>query len=133
VDIPEKIVTELLLQAGKDSGPLPVRGNLNGAKFQTTAVKFHGKWRLYLNTDMRTRSGLDNGDRAEVELAFDPDPPQDMMPEKLAKALAQNTKAKIAFEKLIPSRRKDIIRYLNALKTQESLDRNVKKVMKQLK
>ncbi len=72
VDIPEKIVTELLRKAGKASGPLPVRGDLNGAKFQTSAVKFRGKWRLYLNTELRTRSGIDTGDQAEVELASTP-------------------------------------------------------------
>lgn len=132
VDIPENIVTELVQQAGKVSGPLPVRGDLNGSKFQTTAVKFRGKWRLYLNAELRARSGIDTGDQAKVELAFDPSPPEDVLPGKLAQALARNAKAKIAFEQLIPSRRKDIIRYLNSLKTEESLDRNIKKVMKQL-
>jgi hypothetical protein len=128
VDIPGEIATELWRQAGKQSGPL--RGDLNGAKFQTTAVKYRGKWRLYLNTNMRTRSGIETGDEVAVELAFDFNPPEFAMPEKLAQALAQNTNAKNAFEQLIPSRQKDIIRYLNSLKTEESLDRNIKKVMK---
>lgn len=132
VDIPEKIIGELLHQAGKESGPLPVRGDLNGAKFQTTAVKFRDKWRLYLNAQMRTRSGVETGDRAEVKLAFDPSPPEDEMLEKLERALSQNIIAKAAFEQLVPWRRKDIIRYSNSLKTEEDLDRNIKKVMKQL-
>ncbi len=55
------------------------------------------------------------------------------MPEKLMQALNENAKAKITFEQLIPSWRKDILRYLNSLKTEESLDRNIKRVIKQLK
>ncbi len=133
VDIPEKIAAELLEQASKEKGSVLVRGDLNGDKFQTTAVKFRGKWRLYLNTDMRTRSGIETGDQAKVKLAFDPDPPKYPMPKKLTQVLAQNPKAKAAFEQLIPSHQKDIIRYLNSLKTEESLDRNVKKVLNQLK
>lgn len=133
MDIPEEIVTELLRRASKERGPLPVRGVLNGSNFRTTAVKFRSKWRLYLNADMRARSGIDTGDHAEVELAFDPEPLEYVMPEKLAQALARNSKAQMTFEQLTPSRRKDIIRYLNSLKTEESLDRNIKKVMKQLK
>ena len=37
------------------------------------------------------------------------------------------------FKKLTPSRQKDILKYLNYLKSEEALQRNIKKVIDQLK
>ncbi|MBI4043525.1 MAG: YdeI/OmpD-associated family protein [Candidatus Diapherotrites archaeon] len=52
------------------------------------------------------------------------------MPPALARALSRNARVKRAFEGLAPSRQKEILQYLYALKTQESLERNVKKVIR---
>jgi uncharacterized protein YdeI (YjbR/CyaY-like superfamily) len=51
------------------------------------------------------------------------------MPKELVKALRQDAKAKQFFEKLTPSRQKEIIRYLGSLKTEEALSRNIKKLI----
>lgn len=127
------MMAELLKQAAKSNGPVPVRGRLHGAAFQQTVVKFRRKWRLYLNGELRARAGVDSGDMVEVQLALDPKPPVTPMPAKLAVALAKDVKAGAAFEALTPSRRKDIIAYLSNLKTEEALARNIKKVLQQLK
>lgn len=117
----------LLKQADSEKGPIPVKGRANGAGFQTTIVKLRGKWRLYLNGEMRRQAGIDTGDKASVELAYDPKPPA----VDIALALDKNRKAKIAFAKLTPSRQKEIFRYLNWLKTEETLDRNIKKLIEE--
>jgi uncharacterized protein YdeI (YjbR/CyaY-like superfamily) len=49
------------------------------------------------------------------------------MPPKFAAALARDSRARAAFENLTPSHRKDILNYLNWLKTDEALERNIKK------
>jgi uncharacterized protein YdeI (YjbR/CyaY-like superfamily) len=54
------------------------------------------------------------------------------MPAKFAYALSKNKKAKKAFEKLAPSHRKEILLYLNHLKTEESLHHNIERAIRQL-
>jgi uncharacterized protein YdeI (YjbR/CyaY-like superfamily) len=43
--------------------------------------------------------------------------------------LAKNKKVKTVFDSLSPSRQKEIIRYINFLKTEASVDRNISKVI----
>ena len=130
--LPAKVLKETFKQAGKDKGAIPVRGTLNGKKFIQNLVKYSGKWRLYLNTPMRKAAGIDVGDMANVQIEFDPTPRLLTTHPQLAKALGLNKNAKMAFEKLPPSYQKEIIRYINNLKTKESVERNVKKAIQHL-
>lgn len=52
-----------------------------------------------------------------------------LIPQKLEAALKKNKKAQQAFSQLSPSRQKEILRYINFLKTEESLDRNIKRAI----
>lgn len=132
VGVPKPVLDELLRQAGRTKGPVPVRGTLNGKPFTQTVVKYQGAWRLYLNTQMRRDAGIDVGDTAHVSLTFDPKPRKVPMHPALTRALARNAKAKAAFANLAPSRRKEILRYLGSMKTEVSVVRNVEKVIRQL-
>jgi len=132
VGLPEDILNALFKQADKNKGPISVRGRLNGKSFRQTLVKYRGAWRLYLNTPMRQEAGIDVGDDASVEIEFDPEPRTVTAQPKFIDALSKNRGAKAAFEKLRPSRQKEILRYLNSLKTEESLFRNIEKVIQQL-
>lgn len=132
VGVPEDVLHALFEQAGRSRGPIPVRGTLNGKRFLQTLVKYQGEWRLYLNTQMRQEAGIDVGDEATVAIEFDPEPRIVPIHPKLARALSKNTEAKAAFEKLAPSRQKEIQRYLNSMKTEESLVRNIEKVIQYL-
>jgi hypothetical protein len=130
--LPSKVLKTLFVEAGKDKGPIPVRGTLNGKKFTQTLVKYSGKWRLYLNTPMRKAAGIDVGDTGTVKIAFDPTPRTLTMHPKLKLALEENKEALLVFEKLTPSYQKEIIRYINALKSEESVDRNITKAIQHL-
>ncbi|NOT48605.1 MAG: DUF1905 domain-containing protein [Acidobacteria bacterium] len=132
VDPPEDVLTALFEQAGKSKGPIPVCGNLNGAAFIQTLVKYAGKWRLYINGPMLADSGLKVGDTAKVEIAFDPRPRKVPMPALFRKALQNNAAAGKAFKDLTASRQKEILRYLGSLKTEKSLLRNVETIARQL-
>jgi bacteriocin resistance YdeI/OmpD-like protein/uncharacterized protein DUF1905 len=132
VGIPEDMLQSIFEQAGRAKGPIPVRGTINGKPFLQTLVKYRGLWRLYINGIIREAAGIDVGDDAHIRLAFDPTPRIEPMPPRLEEALARDKRAKAAFEKLIPSRQKEILRYLNSMKTEESLDRNIERVMKLL-
>ena len=109
----------------KDAG-----GTLNGHKFTQTLVKFKGRWRLYLNTPMRKAAGMDVGDMALVTLSFDSAERITPIHPKLKLALQINNSAKKVFDRLSPSRQKEIKRYINNLKTEISVDRNVDRAIK---
>lgn len=123
---------EIFKQAGKDRGAIPVKGTIDGHPFLQNLVKYSGKWLLYLNTPMRKAAGKDVGDTAVFELSFDPEPRVTDMPAALQTALNKNKKAKATFEQLSPSYRKEIMRYINNLKTEESINRNVAKAINHL-
>jgi hypothetical protein len=126
---PIKVLNELFKEAQKDKGPIPIKGILNDKPFIQTLVKYSGKWRLYLNGPMREAAGIDVGDMADITIAFDPVPRTIEMHSKLASALVKNKKAMKIFDALVPSLQKEIIRYINHLKTEDSIDRNVKKAI----
>jgi hypothetical protein len=132
VNVPERVLKELFKQAGKTRGPIPVKGKLNGKPFTQTIVKFRGAWRLYLNTPMRKAAGIDEGDMAHFEINFDSKPRLTPMHPELKALLSKNKKAKEVFEKLSPYRQKEISRYLNNLKSDESVKKNIVRVMEHL-
>jgi hypothetical protein len=130
VKVPDPVVRKLLRDIKKAAGPIPVKGKLNGQPFVATVVKFRGLWRLYVNTPMRRAANLEVGDRADVELQVDKSTRKVPFPRKFTLALARNRKAKAAFEKLRPSRQNEILRYLNNLKQEETLIRNIVKLVR---
>jgi hypothetical protein len=132
VDPPGDVLDAVFEQAGRSTGAIPVCGRLNGAAYLQTLVKYVGAWRLYINGEMLKASGLQVGDTADIEIDFDPRPRTVPMPPMLQNALSKNKAAGAAFERLTPSRQKEILRYLGSLKTDESLRRNVEKVIVQL-
>lgn len=127
--LPRVHLTALCATAGRDTGAIPVRVELGGVTFRRNLVKYKGAWRLYLNTPMRQAAGKDVGDRVALTVEFDPAPRVEPMPPALRRALAGNAEAKIAFDRLTASRKKEIQRYLNGAKTPATLARNVDKVI----
>ena len=130
--VPAPVLKKLFEQAGRDKGPIPIKGTLNGNSFIQHLVKDSGKWRLYLNTPMRKAAGIDVGDMATVLINFDPAPRTIDMHPRLKQALAKNKTANANFIKLTPSYQKEIIRYINNLKTEQSVARNVAKAIEHL-
>ena len=125
VYLPPPILKALFEDAQQDRGPIPVRGTLNGKAYQQTLVKYSGAWRLYINMKMLKDSPRRIGEEIEVEIAFDPADRSIEPHPKFVKALAENEEAKAVFDRLSPSRQKEILRYIAQLKSEESVDRNV--------
>jgi methyl coenzyme M reductase gamma subunit len=123
------MLKQLFVQANRDKGPIPVKVKLNGYSFKQTLVKYAGKWRLYLNTPMRKATRLEVGDSAKVSVEFDPGERKLTIHPKLETALSKNKSAKEIFDSLPPSRRKEIIRYIGLLKSDEAVDKNVQRAL----
>lgn len=132
VSLPENVLSGLFKQADKTKGPIQVRGTVNGKRFKQTLVKYQGAWRLYINGEMRRAAEIDVGAEAHIKIEYDPLPRIELMPSKLWAALSKSKTAKVAFESLRPSRQKEILRYLNSMKTESSLERNIEKIIQHL-
>ena len=132
VYLPEDVLNALFQQAGKSKGPIPVRGTIDGKRFIQTLVKYQGEWRLYINGEMRRAASVDVGDQVHIKIGFDPVPRIEAMHPKFKTALAKEKAAQMAFERLTPSRQKEILRYLNSMKTETSLERNIEKIIRHL-
>ena len=129
VFLPEVTLKKLFAQAGKDKGPIPVRGTMDGHAFTQTLVKYSRNWRLYLNGAMRKAAGKDVGDYVKVRIAFDPADRGIPIHPALGAALKKHRDAEVVFDGLPPSRRKEIVRYINHLKSEAAVERNVERAV----
>ena len=132
VNVPDEVLKELLNESGKTKSPIPVRIKIGEEFFTQTVVKFQKAWRLYLNTPMRKSFPFEIGEEIKVFIAFDNEPRIISMHAELPEELMKNKKAKTTFENLSPYRQKEIVRYINHLKTNESVMRNIKKAIAHL-
>ena len=117
-------------------GYIPIKGTLNGHSFQQTLVPIKNVgYRLYVNGPMLKGSRSITGDRVEFNIEMD-DAPRTVgsypIPRTL-KTMLKKHALNFTFTNLNPSRRKEILRYLNSLKTEEALARNIAKVVTTLK
>jgi hypothetical protein len=131
VFVPEKVVSSLLANAGKKNLPVQVKGTLNGkTSFTSTVVRYQGAFRLFVNTQMRKDAKVEVGDDVCVELEYDPSRRMPPIPDAFRKALHENGLAKERWRLYPTSRRKEILDYLNSLKTEASLERNVARILR---
>jgi hypothetical protein len=117
--------------------PMPVLVRINGGPKEPWRTNMmpngSGEFLLYLHGQMRDASNTNVGDIVLVDLIFDEtyrNGPQHAVPEKLQAAFDGNETITSNWEKLTPSRQKEILRYFAALKTPEALDRNVERMVR---
>ena len=125
VFIPSNVLNNIFGQANKNKGTIPVKGKVNGNGYRQTLVKYSGDWRLYINMKMLKNSPKRIGEIIDIEIEFDPSDRTVKPHPKLIKALADNKEAAEVFEKLSPSKQKEIVRYISNLKTENSVERNI--------
>lgn len=131
VKVPFRITDKMTARKGF----IPVKGKINGHEFKQTLVPVKDEqFRLYVNSGMLRGSTTKPGDMASfiIEQGEATTRTKGLMPVALAARLKQEGLAK-AFNQLIPSRQKEIIRYLNLLKTDDTRERNIERIIKLLK
>src|SRR5215470_3689640 len=116
--------------------PMPVLVRINGKPENASPINMMptggGSFRLYLNGKVRKASGTGVGDRVEVEVRFDAkyrSGPAHPMPAWFRTALRKNPVEGKNWEALIPSRKKEILRYFAALKSEEARERNLARAL----
>lgn len=125
VSLPQSALDDLFEAAGRSKGPIPVKGTVNAKPYQQTVVKFRAAWRLYVNMQMLDDSPRRIGETIEVTVGFDRSDRTILPHPKLVAMLDASPMAKEIFDGLAPSRQAEIVRYIDGLKTDESIDRNV--------
>ena len=116
--------------------PMPVRIWINGKSGDPWHVnmmpKGDGSFYLYLHGDIRKATGTAVGDEVAVDVEFDEayqNGPMHPMPAWFQAALDKSPTAQKAWDKLIPSRQKEVLRYFDGLKSPEAKERNLQRAM----
>lgn len=132
VFIPDKVLNEIFETSGKNKSPIPVKGTVNGKEFRQNLMKYLGEWRLYINLTMLKDSPKRIGEMLEIFVEFDNSDRTISIHPDLEKAIKENPVALQNFESLIPSRRLELVRYINNLKTEASIQKNIEKIIRYL-
>jgi hypothetical protein len=116
--------------------PLPVLVRVNGKPSHAWRINMmpvgNGSFYLYLHGDIRKASNTAVGDRVRVEIDFDAsyrNGPQHPMPKWFKRALDGNPPAMKSWAALIPSRKKEILRYFSRLNSTDARARNLAKAL----
>jgi hypothetical protein len=117
-------------------GPMPVHFRVNRTTDRTWRVNLmplaDGRYRLYLNGEVRRESNLRVGDVIDIEARFDEsyrNGPLHPMPAWFGNRLSRNALAKAGWARLSPSRQKEILRYFVRLKSPEAKQRNLQRAL----
>ncbi|WP_343640609.1 YdeI/OmpD-associated family protein [Chryseobacterium sp.] len=132
VFVPEEILDTIFEKSGRNKSPIAVKGTVNGKEFKQNLMKYLGDWRLYVNLTMLKNSPKRIGEIIEVVLEYDDSDRSIPVHPQLEKAIKESALAKENFEKLIPSRKNELVRYINNLKTEASIQRNIEKIIRHL-
>lgn len=115
---------------------MPVRVQVNGEPQihrRTNLMPVgDGGFYLYLHGDVRKASHTGVGDVVNIAVEFDSEykgGPADPMPPWFKRELRQKTAALRGWERLSPSRQKEIVRYLARLKSPEAQQRNTQRAL----
>jgi Bacteriocin-protection, YdeI or OmpD-Associated/Domain of unknown function (DUF1905) len=116
--------------------PLPVLVRINGKPENAWRINMmpagDGSFYLYLRGDVREASGTTVGERVRVEIGFDAryrNGPQHPMPRWFKQALIENPHAMTNWKALVPSRKKEILRYFSGLKSPDARARNLRQAL----
>lgn len=108
------------------NGRITFEGRLNKTPIRGTLIPIgHGKHRLYVNSGMRAAAGVGVDDTAWFELKATR--PEDVRPPRdVAAALRRTAGAIAAFERLSPSHRRELLRYIDDARTPQTRQRRIK-------
>lgn len=131
VDVPKEITDSL----SPEKGYIRVRGQINDFDFIQTLVPVkNAPYRLFVNLIMMKGGKTALGEVASFIIEQNEVALVKMYPmPKLLSAILKKEKLNNSFDALSEARKKDILKYLSFIKTEETLLKNIEKVILQLK
>lgn len=113
---------------------LRVRGTLNGVAFRSSTMPVGGGAACVgVHKATREAAGAAFGDTVVVEIEIDEAPRQIDLPPPLARALAAEPALQAAFDRLAPSRRRELAGSVAEARRDETRDRRVARIVEQLR
>jgi hypothetical protein len=105
---------------------VPVIGTVEGVPVRTTLVsRGNGSYRMAVHGDIRKKLRVDCGAVVEVAIQLDEESREPVLPPALVLALRNAPKAQRRFRGVTTALRRQIVRYLTAVKSQEAMERRV--------
>ena len=128
VEVPSRITSQMTATKGY----IPVNGKIKNYSFtQTLCPVKNANYRLYVNGPMLKGSDTKLGDTVKFTIEQNKEPKtatEYKMPKEFKQQLTKHKLPK-SFAALTPYRQKEILRYLNGLKSNEALLRNIDKII----
>jgi hypothetical protein len=121
VDVPREISKKF-----GSAAHVPVIGTVEGVPVRTTLVsRGKGSYRMAIHGDIRKKLRVDSGAVVEIAIQVDEESREPELPPALVLALRNAPKAQRRFRAVTTALRRQIVRYLIAVKSQEALERRV--------
>jgi hypothetical protein len=124
---------EHIAAVGEGAKRFPVLATVSGYSWRTTVTRMRGEFLLGLNRAVRQEAGVEVGDTVDVKLELDTAPREVEVPEALANALAEDSKASAAFDRLAYTHRKEYARWIDEAKREETRRRRVAQALEMLR
>ena len=118
---------------GEGAKRFPVVATVNGYTWRSTVTRMRGEFLLGLNRAVREEAGAEAGDTVEVKLELDTAPREVRLPDALANALAEDSEARAAFDRLAYTHRKEYARWINDAKRDETRGRRLAQALERLR
>ncbi len=130
VDVPDSITSKLVAVKGF----IKIKGTVNRFPFKKSLVPIkNGLYRLFINIPTLKGGQTKVGETANfvIEQNVENDKKEYRMPDLLKSQLEQRN-VLINFNDLSNARKNDILKYLSYVKTEETMRRNIQKIITQL-
>lgn len=124
---------EQVTAVGEGAKRFPVVATVNGYTWRTSVVRMGGEFLLGLNREVREGAGVEAGDEVDLQLELDTKPREVDVPPALAAALAADSEALAAFQKLSYTHRKEYARWVAEAKKDETRERRVATTLDRLR
>jgi len=129
VDVPGQISKAL----GAEQANLPVRGTVEGVPVRTTLVSRGNRChRMAIHGDIRKKLRVDTGAVLEIAIELDEDSREPVLPPSLVITLRQSPHAQAVFKTMTTALRRQIVRNITSVKSQEALERRVVRAVTRL-
>ena len=123
---------EIVEALGKGKKP-PVKVTINGGTYRSSIAVMGGKYMVGVSAENRVITKVKGGDIVDVEIEFDDQPREVVLPADFAEALAGDAVAKAAFEQLSFSHKRAHVEPIAAIKTPETRQRRIGKTLEMLR
>jgi hypothetical protein len=128
LEVPPEVVEAL--GAGKRP---PVLITIDGHSWRSRVAVMRGRYLLGVSNANRQAAGLITGDEVEVEVELDAEPRVVIEPADFARALDAHPGARVAYDRLTQSQKREHVRAVESAKRPETRQRRIEKVIATLR